>query len=93
MDGGNSGIGVETVSTGEREVQSHLAAATSPLVKLATNMYTAYDIDAEELDFQNDLAWSAFADRVATVDLPVLNAGIMALNQKEPPGRFEKQIE
>ena len=42
----------------------------------------------------NDLASvKAFADRVATVDLLVLNAGIMALNQKElTVDGFEKQI-
>ena len=95
VTGGNSGIGVETVKA--------LASAKCKVIMACRNvaagktaredMYRRYDIDVEELDLNDLASVKAFADRVNVVDLLVLNAGIMALNQKElTVDGFEKQI-
>ena len=95
VTGGNSGIGVETVKAlASAKCKVILACRNVAAGKAAReNMYTRYDIDVEELDLNDLASVKAFADRVATVDLLVLNAGIMALNQKElTVDGFEKQI-
>ena len=95
VTGGNSGIGVETVKAlASAKCKVILACRNVAAGKAAReDMYTRYDIDVEELDLNDLASVKAFADRVATVDLLVLNAGIMALNQKElTVDGFEKQI-
>ena len=94
VTGGNSGIGVETVKALASAKCKVLACRNVAAGKAAREeMYTRYDIDVEELDLNDLASVKAFADRVATVDLLVLNAGIMALNQKElTVDGFEKQI-
>lgn len=95
VTGGNSGIGVETVKA--------LASAKCKVIMACRNvaagkaaredMYRRYDIDVEELDLNDLASVKAFANRVNAVDLLVLNAGIMAMNQKElTVDGFEKQI-
>ena len=95
VTGGNSGIGVETVKAlASAKYKVILACRNVAAGKAAReDMYTRYDIDVEELDLNDLASVKAFADRVATVDLLVLNAGIMALNKKElTVDGFEKQI-
>ena len=95
VTGGNAGIGVETVKAlASAKCKVILACRNVAAGKAAREqMYTRYDIDVEELDLNDLASVKAFADRVATVDLLVLNAGIMALNQKElTVDGFEKQI-
>ena len=64
----------------------------APLALAAPPASETETADARE-DYRDLASVKAFADRVATVDLLVLNAGIMALNQKElTVDGFEKQI-